>query len=196
MSNVADKRGALPRRRPSPGPSAGASASASPAAKASPAQSLRRTPPKTSAEETGKRDADNYEVGYGKPPRKHQFKKGEVANPRGRGARRPLGDDASLIGAIWSEMEQSIDITEGSKSKRVRKTQVLAKSLMNKAMKADPQAVRTLIALLKDAGTWGSSGNASAQQTKEELSVADSDILAQFRLQTIAAYVADKDARK
>lgn len=196
MSNAADKRGSLPRRRPPPGSAAGASASASPVPKVSQAQSLRRTPPRTSAAETGKLNADSYEVGYRKPPKKHQFKKGEVNNPRGRGAKRPLADDESLIAAILAEMEQSIDITEGSRSKRVRKTQVLAKSLMNKAMKADPQAVRTLIALLKDAGTWGGSGNAAAQQAEEELSVADADILEQFRLQTIAAYLADKDARK
>ena len=47
-----------------------------------------------------------------------------------------------------AELHQSIDITEGSKSKRVRKKQVLAKSLINKAMKGDNPAIKTLIALL------------------------------------------------
>jgi hypothetical protein len=190
MSNPEGARGTLPRRRLPPGSAAGASSSASQA------QNLRRMPSSTSAEETGKPDADNYEVGYGKPPKKHQFKKGEIANPRGRGAKRPLADDESLIAAILAEMEQSIDITEGSRSKRVRKTQVLAKSLMNKAMKGDHQAIKTLIALLKDAGTRGGNGNADVQQTEEELSVADADILEQFRQQTIATYLAAKAARK
>jgi hypothetical protein len=27
---------------------------------------------------------DDYEIGYGKPPKKHQFKKGQSGNPKGR----------------------------------------------------------------------------------------------------------------
>jgi hypothetical protein len=28
--------------------------------------------------------SEDYEVGYGKPPKEHQFKKGRSGNPRGR----------------------------------------------------------------------------------------------------------------
>ena len=35
-----------------------------------------------------KKKKDDYEVGYGRPPKKTQFKKGQSGNPKGRPKRR------------------------------------------------------------------------------------------------------------
>jgi len=59
----------------------------------------------------------NYEVGYGKPPKEHQFKKGEVHNPKGPPVRRTqlwvyitkyMGmTDSELDKLDWSNLTQS-----------------------------------------------------------------------------------------
>lgn len=46
----------------------------------------------------------NYEVGYGKPPKEHQFKPGQAANPRGRRRKNPRVEIPSQIGKDFREV--------------------------------------------------------------------------------------------
>ena len=49
------------------------------------------------------RENDGYEVGYGKPPKEHQFKPGQVANPLGR----PKGQTLKEYVRAWiSDMSE------------------------------------------------------------------------------------------
>lgn len=154
------RESSLPRRRPpprQPEPSARPKPRSAPGTSA-PAASVdghpssptpvRRHPPPAAARDTPEEPAESFEIGYGKPPKNGRFKKGEIANPNGRPKRARVTEDELLVAAVRGELDQSIDITEGSKAKRVRKKQVLAKSLINKAMKGDNPAIKTLIALL------------------------------------------------
>ena len=90
-----------------------------------------------------KQDQD-YDVGYGKPPKSGQFKKGQSGNPKGR----PKG--AKGVKAILKrELESSITVRERGREVRLSKAEVLAKGLMGDALKGDAKA-RTEILRLDD----------------------------------------------
>lgn len=72
---------------------------------------------------------DDYEVGYGKPPKNTQFRKGVSGNPRGR-PKKSLDFDHELI----RESESFMTVTENGRPKRISKHEVVVKQLMKQAM--------------------------------------------------------------
>ena len=85
-----------------------------------------------------KRDQD-YDVGYAKPPKSGQFKKGQSGNPKGR----PKGVKASLK----RELESSITVRERGREAKLSKAEVLAKGLMGDALKGDAKARMEILRL-------------------------------------------------
>ena len=83
-------------------------------------------------DETPKPD---YEVGYCRPPKDKQFKKGQSPNPTGR-KRKPK----SVREQIKDVLAQKIPITEGGKTKKLPRQQIILISLANKAAKGDLNA--------------------------------------------------------
>jgi hypothetical protein len=86
--------------------------------------------------------SDDYEVGYGRPPKHSQWKKGQSGNKRGR----PKGSQGFST-LIEEELQTLVTITEGGEQKRVRKQQVAVKALVARAMKGDPKAIDKVIEL-------------------------------------------------
>lgn len=84
----------------------------------------------------------DYEVGYGKPPKKNQFKPGRSGNPRGR----PKGAK-NFATDILKELNEMITIRENGKTKRVTKRQLNVKALVAKGAKGDVKANLALIAI-------------------------------------------------
>lgn len=84
-----------------------------------------------------------YEVGYKKPPIHSRFKSGASGNPKGR--RKNLVD---LKDVVIRELNQKVRIREGDQELRVSKQAALIKSLMNRAIKGENQAVRDVLALM------------------------------------------------
>jgi hypothetical protein len=83
---------------------------------------------------------DDYEVGYKRPPKATQFRKGQAGNPRGRpkGARNLRTD-------LAEELAERISITVQGSRRRITKQRALIKSLYAKAMKGDTRAMALLI---------------------------------------------------
>ncbi|MEM7472586.1 MAG: DUF5681 domain-containing protein [Pseudomonadota bacterium] len=81
----------------------------------------------------------DYDVGYGRPPKHAQFKKGQSGNPKGRkkGAR-------GLKTDLRAELSERIEITENGKTVKLTKQQLMVKQLATKALKGDVRAISKL----------------------------------------------------
>ncbi len=84
------------------------------------------------------RQDQDYEVGYGKPPKSGQFKKGQSGNPKG----------AKGVKAILKrELESSITVRERGREVKLSKAEVLAKVLVGDALKGDTKARMEILRL-------------------------------------------------
>lgn len=83
---------------------------------------------------------DDYEVGFGKPPKRTQFKKGTSGNPKGRPKGSP--NTATLLDRILSEHTA---VREGNQERRISKLEVMLRVLVNKACKGDARAIQLLL---------------------------------------------------
>jgi hypothetical protein len=83
----------------------------------------------------------DYEVGYGKPPKHTQFKKGQCANPMGRGARKPLLEKAVFRKFLSDNVRY---ITRGS-SKKASRLELLVRKQVAGALKGDVGSAMSLL---------------------------------------------------
>lgn len=91
-------------------------------------------------------ETEDYEVGYRKPPKKGQFKKGISGNPSGR-PKKP----ADFLSALLREANSDVPIHENGKQKVVKKIEVVAKQVMNKAATGSIHAQHLVFKLLQQA---------------------------------------------
>ena len=82
----------------------------------------------------------DYEIGYGKPPRAHQFKAGNNANPGGR----PKGA-LSMRTIVERTMSEKITAKIGGKLVRMTKGEALMQRLMERGINGDLGAARALL---------------------------------------------------
>lgn len=82
----------------------------------------------------------DYEIGFGRPPRRTQFKKGKSGNGRGRprGAR----NTAALLA---DELKKTVCVTEGGRTRTISKRSAFVKSLVARAIKGDARAAAQLL---------------------------------------------------
>ena len=85
---------------------------------------------------------DRYKVGYGKPPKVTQFKRGRSGNPNGR----PKGS-CKLATDLTAELSEQITVREEGRSRRISKQRALIKSLMARALQGDVRATAAMLAL-------------------------------------------------
>jgi hypothetical protein len=79
----------------------------------------------------------NYEVGYAKPPKGTQFKRGVSGNPKGRPKAAP-----DFKAGLLREARTLITITENGRRIRVPKHDVITKQFVNNAMKGKTSDLR------------------------------------------------------
>ncbi|WP_263588357.1 DUF5681 domain-containing protein [Sphingopyxis sp. GC21] len=91
-------------------------------------------------------DEDDYKVGYGKPPKQHQFKKGVSGNPTGRPPKVPQDNDLkSILERVGNEV---VEIN----GRPVTPLELNLMTMQRKAAKGDVPASRHLAKLRADAG--------------------------------------------
>jgi Family of unknown function (DUF5681) len=86
--------------------------------------------------------ADEYEIGYQKPPLHSRFSKGQSGNPSGRPKRRP-----NLKSELTEELQEKIRVREGERSVRISKLRAIIKTLVAKTLKGDVRAAHALLTL-------------------------------------------------
>lgn len=87
-------------------------------------------------------DSEEYEVGYGKPPEEHQFKKGQSGNPSGRPKRKRMRFAEDISEIFMRSLNEEIEINVGGKSRKVTSYEAILLSLKARALKGDPRALK------------------------------------------------------
>jgi hypothetical protein len=91
---------------------------------------------------------DNDNVGYGKPPKKTQFKKGQSGNPRGRPK---VPKSKPSVREIFAEiLDSEIIINEGGRKRSVTTLEAMALSLRNRGIRGSTNAIRLFFLLTKE----------------------------------------------
>jgi Family of unknown function (DUF5681) len=92
----------------------------------------------------GSKANENYEVGYGKPPKATRFQKGKSGNPSGRSKKRHEKDTGKILQFIDNE---ELVVTVDGRRKRMPKAEVHFRQLFTRAIKGDLPAARLIAKL-------------------------------------------------
>lgn len=85
-------------------------------------------------------DTGDYQVGYGKPPKANQFKKGQSGNPKGRPKTTP-----KLHDLVAREAARLITVTEGGKQIKIPQLDMIIRRLFRDAMQGDRNAAKLIL---------------------------------------------------
>jgi hypothetical protein len=96
---------------------------------------------------------NDYEVGYGKPPKATRFVKGKSGNPYGRPPScSPKATPDSFVDILMKELDAPIAIMEGGRPKKMSKQRALIKSLVKCAIDGSSGAITRLFKLVREHG--------------------------------------------
>ena len=113
----------------------------------------------------------DYEVGYGKPPRNTQFKKGQSGNPRGR----PSGSK-NLATLVTEALNEPVIIAENGGRRKISKREAIIKQLVNRSAKADWRAIKILLDILREI-----EGRVEPEAAESSFSAADEKVIEQMK---------------
>lgn len=114
---------------------------------------------------------DDYQVGYGKPPKDTQFEKGKSGNPKGR----PKGTP-DLKTIVRKLLSSQVTITASGKKKKVSTLTATVMRLNEKALKGDMRAIEKLLSLASDMAA-----ELEAQKESRSLTARDAEIMDRFK---------------
>jgi hypothetical protein len=112
---------------------------------------------------------DDDKPGYGRPPRHARFKPGESGNQKGR----PKGSksfETLLVGVLG----QKVSVRGARGTRRVSVREAMLMKFAENALKGDPRALLTLIALDGKARAGGGAGGARMPVSADDLALLDS----------------------
>ncbi len=88
-----------------------------------------------------------YDVGYKKPPKKGQFKKGQSGNPHGR----PKGSK-NFVTILTKELNQKVTVNENGRQKKISRMEAMVKRLVAEALQGERRSLITLIDIMRKTG--------------------------------------------
>ena len=114
---------------------------------------------------------NEYEVGYGKPPKYTRFKPGQTGNPKGRPKNSKNTNDI-----LKDELKEIVTLKENGKIIVMTKRQAMLRHLVNKAVQGDSKSMFFIF------GQMISFDMTEAERTavRESLSDVDKEILEEF----------------
>ena len=89
---------------------------------------------------TDHHDGDDYEVGYGKPPKEHQWKKGQSGNPKGRPP-----DSRNLKRVLREVVTETTEVIVNGEPVTMSVQEAMMRRLVMKALKGDRFAMRLFV---------------------------------------------------
>lgn len=95
--------------------------------------------PEDHSEGSARRSAD-YEVGYGKPPRKNQFQPNQSGNPKGRPKRRPSSQET-----FQKVLKIPVTVVEGGRKRKVSTQEALFMKMRRAALEGDARDRRAFL---------------------------------------------------
>jgi len=94
-----------------------------------------------------------YEVGYGKPPRETQFKKGRSGNPKGRPRgsknKNPRNEAPELLRIFEKEATRLVPILDGTERIRISMLEAVFKSAFIQAAKGDHRSQKLVLEIAR-----------------------------------------------
>jgi len=94
---------------------------------------------------TDSTDDQDYDLGYGKPPKTTQWKPGQSGNPKGRPKK--IKDFDKLLDR---ELSETVRITDSGETKLLSKRELIVKRLINEALKGDRAALKLALSFMKN----------------------------------------------
>jgi len=118
----------------------------------------------------------DYAVGYGKPPRHTQFKKGQSGNPRGR----PSGSK-NLKTLLSEALNEPVIVTENGRHRKITKREAIVRQVVDCSATPDLRAVKIVFDLLRD--IEGQSEPASPETSA--FTAADEEVIEQVKARLV-----------
>lgn len=114
---------------------------------------------------------NEYDIGYGKPPKENQFPKGKSGNPKGR----PKGS-RNTYKMLEELLSQKVPVIQDGKTIRISKKKAILLQAVNPAVKGDPKAITTILPHMIEADARAE----TMEKTKDASSQTDKKIIEQF----------------
>jgi uncharacterized protein DUF5681 len=128
----------------------------------------------------------NYSVGYRKPPRHTQFKKGQSGNPGGRDKGR-----ANYRTEFLKELGERVTVTENGRLRKLSKQTLIIKRMVADAIKGDAKAREHMLRLIGQMEAFNADAMPATPTSAE-----DAEIMARFKARLAEEIKAQQEPAK
>lgn len=86
------------------------------------------------------KNKNHYKVGFAKPPKDHQYKKGQSGNPKGRPKK-----SRNIAVLFRKGMDEKVVVTENGKQKKITVREAIVQRALIEAMKGKDKAIERIM---------------------------------------------------